>query len=87
VAADAVATVEELFVDAWIAVVAKPQIDLSDLGQEQLVLDRACGGISVLPPAPVVVAGPGNSEHLTHQLDVDLGVIGLLRTDVGIDVY
>ena len=39
------------------------------------------------PLDPVVVAGPGHPQHLTHQLDVDLRVIGLLRTDVDVDVY
>ena len=81
--ADVVATVPEFFVDPWVAVVAEPQVDLSDLGEQDA--RRAAArpeGFLVLASAPVVVARPGHTQDLAHQLEVDLWVIGLLRTDV-----
>jgi hypothetical protein len=41
VPADVVASAEELLVDPWVAVVAELQVDLPDLGQQQLVLGTA----------------------------------------------
>src|SRR5687767_6575738 len=73
--------------DPGVAVVAEAQIDLAYLSQQQALLDRMCRGFLVLASTPVVVAGPGHTQHLAHQLDVDLGIVGLLRTNVGVDVY
>lgn len=84
--ADMVVARQQLVIDPRCAVVAEFGVDRPDLFDQYQVL-RCPGPGRLEPVEPVVVARPRYAEDSTQRGDGDFRVGGLLRTDVGVDVY
>ena len=77
---------EQLAVHSRGPVVTELRVDALDLFEQHLVCCSPTGWL-VDPLLPVVVARSGNLQYPAHEADVDFRVLGLLRTDVGVDAY